>query len=211
MDSVAMDSGSSAPDLAHASRRVRSLALVLSTLFDALLKLDQDVRTRAECDSNLDATFADSVVDLLDEITETVGFMRLRLVHVEPPAAAAAIDVHRGDDAAMEPVAECADTLARAARDVDLEQVICDHQEAWDALVTAVRRRRVLPDGGADGEDTMERYSRVLAALPTDFRRDFRRLAESSAFLNIIERDAAFELGRHVERQATTVRREGIR
>jgi hypothetical protein len=210
MDSVAMDSGSSAPNLAHASRRVRSLALVLSTLFDALWKLDQDVRTRAECQSNLDANFADSVVDLLDEITETVGFMRLRLVHVEPQAPPA-IDVRRGDDADKEPVEECADTLARAARDVDLEQVICDHQEAWDALVTAVRRRRMLPDGGADGEETMDRYSRVLAALPTDFRRDFRRLAESSAFLNIIERDAAFELGRHVERQATTARREGIR
>lgn len=210
MDSVAMDSGSSAPNLAHASRRVRSLALVLSTLFDALWKLDQDVRTRAECQSNLDVNFADSVVDLLDEITETVGRMRLRLVHVEPPAAAA-IDVGRGDDAAKEPIAECAETLARAARDVDLEQVICDHQEAWDALVTAVRRRRVLPDGGGDGEETMDRYSRVLAALPTDFRRDFRRLAESSAFLNIIERDAAFELGRHVERQVTTARREGIR
>lgn len=210
MDPVTMDSGSSVPDLAHASRRVRSLALVLSTLFDALSKLDQDVKTRAERHSTHDANLAESVVDLLDEITETVSGMRRRLVHVEPPAAAA-VDAPLGNGVVTEPIAECADTLARVALGVDLEQVICDHQEAWDALVTAVRRRRVPLDGREDDEETMERYSRVLGALPTDFRRDFRRFAESSAFQNIMERDAAFELGRHVERRATNVRREGIR
>jgi hypothetical protein len=206
MDADAMDPGSAAPDLAHASRRVRSLAVVLSTLFEALSKLDRDVESRAEPHANHDGGLADSVVDLLDDITETVDGIRRRLVGVTPQATAA-LEVHRGADPTNGPVAECAETLARATRQVDLEQLICDHQDAWTALVSAVRRRRVPLDGRIDEEDTMERYSKVLAGLPTDLRRDFRRLAESSAFLNIIERDAAFELGRHVERQIATVGR----
>ena len=59
----------------------------------------------------------------------------------------------------------------------------------------------------------MDTYSRLLAALPAESRRDFRLFAESNAFQNIIERGAAFELGRQVERQASVLigRASGIR
>ena len=202
METATNGSGSSAGRLAHASRRVRSLAVVLHTLFEALDESRQPIPLHATVRAGLDQTFDGSVNDLVDEIGRAIEEVR-RQLRDAPTIADGAAAMPGAAAAASTDVDACAEQLAGRAFEVSLERLIEEHEETWSALVDAVRRQHVPLDGQPlDRDQTMDTYSRLLVALPADSRREFRQFAESTAFQSIVERGAAFELGRHVERRA---------
>ena len=151
-----------------------------------------------------------TVGDLLEETAGTLTTLRERLRQVGQEREPAAPEPPPGAKSrTASTIAAAAADLAAAALDVDLEHAIEKNEDAWIALVTAVRASRSPVDVNAQNEDAMDLYMKLVAALPADLRRDFRRFAETHAFANLVERNAAFELGRHVERQLAALRSGG--
>ena len=69
-------------------------------------------------------------------------------------------------------------------------------------LVKAIREARTdSEDHLLDNDEHLELYSKLVTTLPPELRPEFRRLTMSRTIADIIERQAAFELGRQVERQ----------
>ena len=98
-------------------------------------------------------------------------------------------------------VVALAGELARDALDVDLGAIIEQHEDDWTALVHAIRAEKFHGDNSArDAVEPLELYSKLITTLPVELRRDFRRLTEWRTADEIAERQAAFELGRQIER-----------
>jgi len=198
MDAQATDSGLS--DLANTCRRIRAVSVVLSHLV-ALLGRDGPTS---------DTDLWNAISGLLDDTAAQAAVLSDRLSSLtkdEPLPEAERERAPVGDAEPATSIAGMAENLARAALDVDLEQVIEEHEDAWTALVGAVRQRKTPADGHPPaGEDPMDVYMKLVASMPSELRRDFRRFAETHAIDSLIERDAAFELGRHVERQAAVAK-----
>jgi len=210
MDAQAPDSGLS--DLADTCRRIRAVSVVLSRL---VASLERDGPAQGEepgrpNSPSIDADLWNAVGCLLDDTAAQAAAMSDRLSSLTESGPAPEPEQKTAPVAATEPpttIAGMAADLARAALDVDLEQVIEEHEDAWTALVGAVRQRKTPAEAhAAGGEDPMDVYMKLVASMPSELRRDFRRFAESHAIDSLIERDAAFELGRHIERQATVVK-----
>jgi len=187
------------------SRRSRSLAIVLMGLFRARAERGRDPAAHAlDVDQEADAELWQSVGLLLAELADTAAAKN-------GDQAGAASDAELTRQPARiggEPdVAQLADDLARLALDVDFENLIDRHEHEWHALLDSVRRRTSSLDGPQDEEDTLDVYAKLLTALPSELKRDFRRFAESHALDTIVERNAAFELGRRVERRLAPLQR----
>ena len=98
-------------------------------------------------------------------------------------------------------VVALAGELARDALDVDLGAIIEQHEDDWTALVHAIRAEKFHGDNSArDAVEPLELYSKLITTLPVELRRDFRGLTEWRTADEIAERQAAFELGRQIER-----------
>jgi hypothetical protein len=199
LQSLAPAPGSLVPHVEPVGGRVRSIAVVLSRLFRALARLDEAAARDPHPARVADTDLWASVAHLLEDLAEIAGDETALQVEFEPAPAPPAAGTG-GNGATSPSVPDCAAALAAGALDVNFEHLIEQREDAWNDLVAAVRRRTSPLDARAE-DDAMDTYSRLLAALPTDLRRDFRRFAESRALESIIERQAAFELGRHVERQ----------
>jgi hypothetical protein len=224
-------------ELSRAGRRIRSVAVVLSHLFDALSDPHRSKRPRG---AGAQAELWSSVGDLLDDlaidaqlITEEMDALTPAPAEPEVPTPATtgtkdvgarAVAPPSGQDdlngagtaGRVTPTTELAADLARTALDpsLDLGHIIEEHEDRWTDLVAAVRKRRFPRDDHGEQDDAdspMDLYTRLIATLPAELRRDFRRFAQSRAVEDIIERDAAFELGREIERRSQEVQRPRTR
>lgn len=207
MTMVAQFPGPSGDTFDEASRRLRGRALLLLRLFEALSnpagadKALADFGSRYEVDfwTGLRDTMQD-IVRASDEIQQSAGRLPPGAGGIEvgaEPAAIASID-----DRPRQAVA-IAGELAREVLKVDLGRIIDDHQEEWQALVDAVRAERFPGDSHAlNGEEPLQLYSKVMTTLPSEVRPEFRRLTEARTFEDLVDRHAAFELGRQIERLA---------
>ncbi len=193
-------------DLDAANRRLRRRAILLLQLFEALsnqvgqVKALVDFGGRYEAD--LWAGLGDMMQDILrasDEVQQHADGLRSS-VSVAPPPAPEAVAVSGHETRAADTVAI---ELAQDALKVDLGQIIDDNQEGWKALVDAVRTERFPGDLRAPGdEEPVDVYSKVMTTLPVELRLEFRRLTHWKGIDEIVERYAAFELGRQIERHA---------
>ena len=174
--------------LNDAARRIRCRAVVLSRLFEALSSADGGFRVVGDADGHDDAAFWAGLRDLMGEILQGAG----------PQPAPKRNDVEECETRSAVVAAD----LAREVLVLDLGRIVEDHQDGWEALVKAIREARTdSEDHLLDNDEHLELYSKLVTTLPPELRPEFRRLTMSRTIADIIERQAAFELGRQVERQ----------
>ena len=201
--------GSAGDALNGATRHLRGLAALLMRVSEALAPVPADSQPMCDGSGPLDADvwagFHDVMADLRrtsQEIQRLVDAFRL------PSGEPATTEVGGDGDGRGLSAAGLAGDLARDALTVDLGTIIEDHQDDWAALVHAVRAEKFHGNNGTrDENESLELYSKVITTLPVDVRRDFRRLTEWRTADEIAQRQAAFELGRQIERQARATRR----
>jgi hypothetical protein len=197
-------------ELDAANRRLRRRAVLLFQLFDALSNPEGQDKALVDFGSRYEADFwaglRDVMQDILrasEEVQQHADGLRSS-VGVAPPPALEAVAVPGHETRAADTVAI---ELAQDALMVDLGQIIDDHQEGWKALVDAVRTERFPRDQQAlDDEEPLDVYSKVMTTLPVELRGEFRRFTQSKGIDEIVERYAAFELGRQIERHAGDAR-----
>jgi hypothetical protein len=197
-------------ELDAANRRLRRRAILLLQLFKALSnpggqdKALVDFGSRYEAD--LWAGLRDVMQDILrasEEVQHHADGLRSS-VGAAPPPAPEAVSVFGHEARAADAVAI---ELAQDALMVDLGQIIDGHQEGWNALVDAVRTERFPGDQRApEDEEPLDVYSKVMTTLPVELRLEFKRLTQSKGIDELVERYAAFELGRQIERHAGDAR-----
>jgi len=174
--------------LNDAARRIRCRGVGLSRLFEALSSADGGFRVVGDADGHDDAAFWAGLRDLMGEILQGSG--------AQPTAKDEVGDASQTRSAAV------AADLARDVLVLDLGRIIEDHQDGWEGLVKAIREERMdSEDHLLDSDQHLELYSKLVTTLPAELRPEFRRLTMSRTIADIIERQAAFELGRQVERQ----------
>jgi len=207
--SVSLQASSSGDALDGATGHLRALAALLMRFFEALAALRADRMAAADVSGGYEPEVWTGLQHVMADVLRTAGEIQqltdgLRL----PPAelAASSPDVDGESDAPS--IAGLACEIARDALNVDLGTIIEDHQDDWAALVHAVRDEKFHGSNGArDAVEPLELYSKVITTLPVELRRDFRRLTEWRTADQIAERQAAFELGRQIERHARVSRR----
>ncbi len=212
MNESSANAGPFSDGLDDANRRIRGRAVVLSHLFEALSSPKGQPRALSDFGSQHEVEFWAGLRDLMgdilsasEDVQQHADGLRWSTAGSMPPAAA------KGDamsDHQARSVAELAADLARDVVEGDLGRIIEDRKEGWDALVKAVRAEKFPRDEQPLGNDErLALYSKVITTLPVEHRSEFRRLTVSRTIDEIIERHAAFELGRQIERHAREVRR----
>ena len=194
----------------EATRHLRTVAALLTRVFEAFAALQGDSAAALTASMTRDADFWSGLQDLMADLVRTAQSIQ-KLADDRRAVESSAVPVaplpqsQNGDGASSEGLAR---ELARDALNVDLGSIIEEHQDDWAALVEAIRTEKFHGDNGArDGVEPLELYSKVITTLPVELRRDFRRLTEWRTADEIAERHAAFELGRQIERHSRTVRR----
>jgi hypothetical protein len=202
--------GSSSDGLDEATRHLRGLAVLLMRLFEAFAAHHADAVPGANGPGGYEPEFWAGLHDVTADLVRTAEDVQ-RLATRSPvtaPQALATLSNGHEDDADSASALCLASDLARDALNVDLGTIIEDHQDDWSALVHAVRAEKFHGDTAVvDSVEPLELYSKVITTLPVELRRDFRRLTEWRTAGEIAERQAAFELGRQIERHARASRR----
>ena len=198
--------GSSGDALDQATRHVRVVTALLVRLCEALAAGPAATRSNGNGSQTADLEVWSGLHEILADLARTAREIeRLAAARrssaddtAQPPPDAGA---HGHADALS--AAGLAGELARDALSVDLGAIIENHQDDWSALVRTIRSEKFRGGNRArDENEPLELYSRVITTLPVELRRDFRRLTEWRTADEIAERQAAFELGRQIERQA---------
>jgi len=204
MTSSVSPRGSSGEMLDEVNRHLRATAVLLVRIFDAFARLPPE-SPPAEA-PRFDPDFWAGLRDVADDLLRTSHeIQRLADAIARSNAGAASNGNGAGssDDLALQ--------LAEDALKVDLGAIIEDHREDWSALVDAIRAERRPGDQNGNGEvEPLELHSKVVATLPPDLRRDFRKLTEWRVAEEIAERQAAFQLGREIERQARALWKRSV-
>jgi hypothetical protein len=200
--------GSSGDALEQATRHLRVVTALLMRLCGALAaspaESDSNGNGLRPSDLDLWSGLHDVLADLMRTSSEIERFVTEVRTPAAPPASAhpdgSATGNGNGDGVSASGLAG---EIAREALSVDLGSIIENQQDDWTALVRAIRSEKFHGDKDArDESEPLELYSRVITTLPVELRRDFRRLTEWRTADEIAERQAAFELGRQIERHA---------
>jgi len=200
--------GSSGDALDQATRHLRVVTTLLTRMCEVLAASPADSHSNDNglrpSDLDLWSGFHDVLADLMRTSKEIERFVTEIRAQAAVPAWAHpdANGTGNGNGDGVS-AAGLAGEIAREALSVDLGSIIENHQDDWTALVRAIRSEKFHGDKGArDESEPLELYSRVITTLPVELRRDFRRLTEWRTADEIAERQAAFELGRQIERYA---------
>ena len=213
MTSSGSPEGSSGDALDQATRRLRVVTALLMRLCEALAAGPAVSHSNGNVSQSADLEVWSGLREVLSDLARTAydierlaAALRLSADDTAEASLDAGADSH-GDALSA---AGLAGDLARDALSVDLGAIIENHQDDWSALVRTIRSDKFRGGNGArDENEPLELYSRVITTLPVELRRDFRRLTEWRTADEIAERQAAFELGRQIERQARVNGRSG--
>jgi hypothetical protein len=199
--------GSPGDALDHATRHLRVVAALLMRLCEALAAAPADGHSNGNGSRPSDLDVWSGLHDVMGDLVRTANDIEQLVAGLRAPADHSAADIGAAEDGNGDgfSAAGLAGELARDALSVDLGAIIENNQDDWSALVRAIRSEKFRGGNGArDENEPLELYSRVITTLPVELRRDFRRLTEWRTADEIAERQAAFELGRQIERHART-------
>jgi hypothetical protein len=198
--------GSSGDALDQATRHLRAVTALLMRLCEALAVVPAGGHSNGNGSHPSDPDVWSGLHDVMADLLRTANDIERLVAGVRAPAADPVqtyTDGHENGNGDGLSATGLAGELARDAMSVDLGAIIENHQDDWSALVRAIRSEKFHGDNGArDENEPLELYSRVITTLPVELRRDFRRLTEWRTADEIAERQAAFELGRQIERHA---------
>jgi hypothetical protein len=198
--------GSSGDALDHATRHLRVVTALLMRLCKALAAAPAATHSNGNGSQSSDLEVWSGLYDVLADLVRTAEEIeRLAAARRSPADDSMQARPDAGTNGHGEGLsaAGLAGELARDALSLDLGAIIENNQDDWSALVRTIRSEKFHGGNGArDENEPLELYSRVITTLPVELRRDFRRLTEWRTADEIAERQAAFELGRQIERQA---------
>lgn len=198
--------GSSGDALDQATRHLRVVTALLMRLCQALSAAPTESHSNGNGSRPSEPDVWSGLHDVMADLLGTADDIERLVAGLRVPAAASIqayiVGPENGNGDGLSPVG-LAGELARDALSVDLGAIIENHQDDWSALVRAIRSEKFRGENGdRDENEPLELYSRVITTLPVELRRDFRRLTEWRTADEIAERQAAFELGRQIERHA---------
>jgi hypothetical protein len=202
--------GSSGDALDRTTRHLRVVTALLIRMCEALAAVPTNSHSNGNGSRPSDVDLWSGLHDVLADLMHASINIERLVAELRGPRSdqvSAHVEGNGNGDAASA-AAGLAGDLAREALSVDLGAIIENHQDDWTALVRAIRSEKVRGDNGArDDGEPLELYSRVITTLPVELRRDFRRLIEWRTADEIAERQAAFELGRQIERHTRMTHR----
>jgi len=201
--------GSSGDALDGATRHLHVLTALLMRLCEAFAAQPADSHSNGNGARPSDVDVWSGLHDVMAELMRTSTEIERLVAEMRAPVEAISpVVLDAGGNGNGLSAVGLAGDLARDALNIDLGAIIEEHQDDWAALVRTIRAEKFHGDTASrDENEPLELYSRVITTLPVELRRDFRRLTEWRTADDIAERQAAFELGRQIERQARVARR----